>query len=322
MERKKKQIYHIEPVYTESLWGGQQLSQLYGYQREGFSNIGEVYNVIAMPGQYDCEVIETKEKLSEFYINNPEVFKCEKDYMPLRAAMACTKIPMSIQVHPSNEYALEHDNQLGKPDGVYVIAGAGSCCFGHYAKTRAEFKQMVNDEKWEDLLRYIPINTGDFLDMPYGTLHALGADMIYIEFSQNADLTYRLYDYNRQMIDPKTGEPRTIHREKVIECVNIPDADTKVEELSSYFDQGCEITLFHDEPGLYTCGKIVVEKQGFYQREEFYYLVAIAGSGTVAGVDIKAGETLLIPADFKGVEINGEITLCFLTYTEVPKGEN
>lgn len=309
-----KQIYHITPVYTESLWGGQQLSQMYGYQKEGFNNIGEVYNVMAMPGYLDCGVVEAKQKLSDFYQGNPNIFKCEKPYMPLRAAMACTVVPMSIQVHPSNDYALKHDNQLGKPDGVYVIAGEGTACFGHYAKTRAEFRALVEEGAWNDLLRYIQIKVGDFMDMPYGTLHALGANMVYIEFSQNADLTYRLYDYNRNRIDPKTGKPREMHVEKVIECVNIPNRETGVEELTTFTDKGCDITYFHNEPGLYTCGKIIVKEKGYYQREQFYFLICIEGSGTVNDTAIKGGETLLIPADFGEIELTGDLTVCFLTY--------
>ena len=130
-----KKIYKINPVFTEAIWGGQQLIEKYGYKSD-LANIGECYNVIAMPNHLDCTVAETGEYLSEFYQNNKELFQCNTEHMPVRAAMACTRIPMSVQIHPSNKYALEHDGRLGKPDGVYVLEGEGTVEFGHYARTR------------------------------------------------------------------------------------------------------------------------------------------------------------------------------------------
>lgn len=307
------QIYHIKPVFTAALWGGQQLIDKYHFTSD-LVNIGECYNVIALKDHLDCEVAETGEKLSSFYHNNKDLFQCDCQDMPVRAAMACTITPMSVQVHPNNEYALTRDGKLGKPDGVYVIDGEGTVEFGHFAKSRTEFKTLVNEQAWNDLLRYIQVKKGDFLDMPHGTLHALGANMTYIEFSQNADLTYRLYDYDRKQIDPKTGKNRQMHVEKVCECVNIPNAEAKVTSLETNMVDGCEITYFHNEPGVYTCGKIGVVEKGYYQRDQFYYLICIEGSGLINDQEIKGGETILIPSNFGKITLFGNFTLTFLTY--------
>ena len=43
---------------------------------------------------------------------------------------------------------------------------------------------------------------GDFISVPAGTIHAIGAGISLLEFQQNADVTYRLYDY---------GRPRELH---------------------------------------------------------------------------------------------------------------
>jgi mannose-6-phosphate isomerase len=237
--------------------------------------------------------------------------------MPVRAAMACTKYPMSVQIHPNNEYALAHDGKIGKPDGVYIIEGEGTVEFGHYAKTREEFKNMVNEKAWNSLLRYINVKAGDFLNMPHGTLHALGSNMIYFEFSQNADLTYRLYDYDRKGIDPKTGKLREMNAEKVIECVNIPDSESKVEKLKKFEKDGCILTSFHSEPGVYSCGKIEVAKKGIYERDQFYFLTCIDGEGTVDGVGIKGGETLFVPCEYGQVTLEGNFNLTYVTYIKL-----
>lgn len=308
-----KQIYHIEPVFTEAIWGGRQLIDKYGYQSE-LANIGECYNVIAMKNHLDCTVTETKEPLSQFFLNHYELFACETECMPVRAAMSCTKAPMSVQIHPDNVYAMEHDGKLGKPDGVYVLEGEGSVVFGHFAKSRQEFKTMVEEELWNQLLRYITVKKGDFLDMPFGTLHALGAGLTFFEFSQNADLTYRLYDYDRTGIDPKTGKQRELHKDKVIECVNIPDAERQP-SLQKHWESGnCCITELHNEPGLYTCGRIDVKTQGTYRRSEFYFLTCIEGEGCIQNMPIKGGETIFVPCNYEAITISGNISLTYVTY--------
>jgi len=308
-----KKIYHIEPVFTEAIWGGQQLIRKYGW-KTNLNNIGEAYNVIAMPGHLDCDVSETGEKLSVFYQKNKDMFKCGTKDFPVRAAMSCTMYPMSVQIHPDNDYALAHDGRLGKPDGVYILEGEGTVEFGHFAKTRNEFRSMVNEQAWNSLLRYINVAKGDFLDMPHGTLHALGANMIYFEFSQNADLTYRLFDYNRKQLDPKTGAPRVLHIDKICECVTIPQSETSVSKIKKVESRGCLITSFHSEPGVYSCGKIEVKEKGIYARDQFYFLTVIEGEGTVQGTDVKGGETLFIPCEFGDIEIKGNIELTYVTY--------
>lgn len=308
-----KQIYHILPVFTEGIWGGQQLIEKYGFKTD-LNNIGECYSVIAMENHLDCDVKETGEKLSVFYQSHKELFKCGTKKMPVRASLSCTRAPMSVQLHPDNEYALAHDGTLGKPDGVYIIDGEGTAEFGHYAKTRAEFRAMVQEERWDSLLRYVNVKKGDFVDMPHGTLHAFGAGLIMIEFSQNADLTYRLYDYERKRIDPKTGRQRVMAIDKVCECVNIPDGERRTTKLTPFEKDGCVITSFHSEPGVYSCGKIVITTTGRYERDQFYFLTCIEGNGAVNGIEIKGGETLFVPCEYGPVEIKGTLELMYTTY--------
>lgn len=47
-----------------------------------------------------------------------------------------------------------------------------------------------------------PVAAGDFVFVPPGTVHAIGAGISLLELQQNSDVTYRLYDY---------GRPRELH---------------------------------------------------------------------------------------------------------------
>ena len=306
-----KKIYHILPVFNYRIWGSHELEKRYGYKTNQ-PNAGEVYNVIAMPGHLDCEVAETHEKLSDFYQSHKDLFGSDTPYMPVRAAMAATSGPMSIQVHPNDEYALKHDGRLGKPDGIYFIDGPGEMVFGHYAHTKQEFIELANTGQWDKLVRKVSVQQGEFVDIPFGTLHAFGAGLVLIEFSQNADLTYRLYDYER--IEPATGKLRETHVQKVIDCVRIPNADTQKVQLTKQVKTGCLLTLFHDEPGVYSAGRIEVSKRGTFMQDEFSFIICIEGKGLIEGIEINAGETLFIPCNYGPLVIEGKIDLTYVTY--------
>ncbi|HZU50930.1 MAG TPA: hypothetical protein VE968_03550, partial [Sphingomicrobium sp.] len=65
-----------------------------------------------------------------------------------------------------------------------------------------ELRSAVLDGSIEELVHWQSVEAGDFIYVPAGTIHAIGAGISLLEFQQNADVTYRLYDY---------GRPRELH---------------------------------------------------------------------------------------------------------------
>jgi mannose-6-phosphate isomerase len=309
--RVEKKLYKINPVFNYRVWGGNALKELYGYESD-LENIGECYNVIAMKDHLDCTVDELDIKLSVFYDENRWLFNSDTDDMPVRTAMANPIAPMSVQLHPSDEYALKHEGKKGKPDGVYFIKGEGTMVLGHHAQTKEEFIDMVHTKQWDKLIRKVRVKEGDFVDVPYGTLHAFGAGFVLIEFTQNADLTYRLYDYDR--IDPKLNGLRELHIQQVFDNVRIPNDDPQpvdlIEEVSADNTHIC----FHHEPGVYTAGLYNIQKEGSIKRNEFYFLTCISGEGKLNDVSIKGGETVFVPCDFQELKVSGSMELAYVTY--------
>ena len=303
-------LYKIDPVFNYRIWGGNRLKEKYGYQSD-LPNIGECYHVIAMPGHLDCWVPDANMSLSQFYKEYRDLFACNTDEMPVRTASANPIAPMSIQLHPDDEYAMKHDGKRGKPDGVFFIEGDGDMVLGHNAKTKAEFEAMVHGGQWDLLVRKIRVKQGDFVDVPFNTLHAFGAGFLLIEFTQNADLTYRLYDYDR--IDPITKSKRTLHTQQVLDNVRIPNFDTGIVDLTTEFRNGYTFTMFHDEPNVYTAGRYDVWHQADIEREEFYFLTCIDGSGFIEGHPIYGGDTWFVPAKFGPVNVSGPVDLVFVS---------
>ncbi len=312
MDNRNK-LYKIEPVFNYRIWGGNALKEMYGFESD-LENIGECYNVIAMEDHLDCEVAEMNMKLSEFYQKYRDLFDSNTNEMPVRTAMANPITPMSIQLHPSDEYAMKHVGKKGKPDGVYFIQGEGTMVLGHYAQSKQEFVAMVKDNQFDKLVREIKVKAGDFVDVPYGTLHAFGQGFVLIEFTQNADLTYRLYDYDR--IDPALNGPRELHIQQVFDNVRIPNDQTKPVDLIKEKSDDYTHTLFHHEPGVYSAGLYEIEGQGKICREEFYFLTCLKGNGTIDNVTIQGGETIFVPAHYDACSIKGDLQLAYVTYME------
>lgn len=76
--------------------------------------------------------------------------------------------PLSIQVHPDNEYASKTENGAsGKTECWYVMDcdRDASIIIGHKAESRQEAARMIEEGRWDDLLREIPVKKGDFFQI-------------------------------------------------------------------------------------------------------------------------------------------------------------
>lgn len=223
-------------------------------------------------------------------------------------------LDLSVQLHPDDEYALKHDHSRGKPEAWVILDTPedGKIGFGHHAETREEFVELAEKQDWGRLLKYLPAKKDYFIDIPAGTLHAIGRDVLTYNISRNADLTYRLYDYGR--IDPETGRERELSIDKVVENVIVPDSSKGFVWMEPYSKSGCMITDYCDEPGLYTLSRIKVEDKGTYELSRFAFLTVVEGDGKINDVSVSKGETVLIPDSFGTIELTGDLDMFAASY--------
>ena len=308
MEQK---IYRIKPVFEERMWGGQHLIEKYHYQTE-LKNIAESYCCIAIPNHLDCDVIDTGDKLSDFYHQNRELFGSDTDDIPIRLTVESVMDNMSVQIHPEDEYALEHFHQYGKPGGILYLEGTPTdLLLGHHAKTKEEFIQWNETRQFDKLFRFVDYVPGDFIHIPANTLHSFRIRGIMIAFARNSDVTLRLYDYDR--MDPKTGKPRKMHVKEVYENVTIPD-DQILPTRGRIVEQGALThTVYYDAPGEYTAGRVQVK-----EKDEFYFLFCVNGGGTVNGQRFQMGDVLFVPQKFGPIDLAGDMDFVYCSYKNKP----
>ena len=170
-------LIKLTPIFHEKIWGGRQLETVFGYDiPEG--PIGECWAISAHPNG-DCQIAEgpyAGHTLSWLWAEHRELFgNCEGKEFPLLIKILDAKDDLSIQIHPNDEYAAEHENgSLGKTECWYVLdcEPGATIIVGQRAKDRAEAAQMIEGGRWDDMLNVLPIHKGDFFQIDSGTVRS------------------------------------------------------------------------------------------------------------------------------------------------------
>lgn len=79
---------------------------------------------------------------------------------PLLIKIIDAKDDLSIQVHPDDIYAAEHEHgSFGKMECWYILdcKENSSLVIGHNAKTKEELCDMIENKKWKQFIREIPV---------------------------------------------------------------------------------------------------------------------------------------------------------------------
>ena len=302
-----RQLMFFNPVFKEKIWGGNKLREIFGFNTQK-ENIGECWAISAQPGsESTCTTKGYEGKMvSELWNEAPELFGCyDSDRFPLLVKFIDAKEDLSIQVHPSDEYARVHENgSLGKQECWYVCnAPEGEhVILGHNATTREEFNALVDGKRYDKLLCLKSIKKSDFVKIEPGTIHAIMAGTMVLEIQQNSDVTYRFYDYDRL----ENGKLRELHVEKAKEVINVPETNGFIYSTT-------------EEPGiheLYSCKYFTVDKinvkdsLSFDTKDAFFYTVTcVEGSGEADGTPVCAGSNFIVPNGYGTVNFTGNMTL-------------
>lgn len=185
----------IEPYFSLKPWGGDFIATLFNRPVE--PKIGEAYLVSTLK---DGESTVAGETLSK-------VLGAE---LPFIIKIIDAADHLSIQVHPNDAWAKKLENSLGKTECWLVLDAAPGSGVYYGFKDGHSFQSMMDlihaGENASAALNFIPVKTGDFIEVPAGTIHAIGAGVRILEFQQMSGITYRIWDWGR--------EGRELHLEK------------------------------------------------------------------------------------------------------------
>lgn len=307
-------VLKMKPVFKEMIWGGHKLRDVYGYDIAS-DNTGECWAISAHKNG-DCLIADGEfegKSLSWLFDNHRELFGgIEGNQFPLLVKIIDAKNDLSVQVHPNDEYAGEHEHSLGKTECWYVLqADEGTnMVMGHHAKTKEEFVKAIEEDDYDNLLNKFQIKKGDFFYIPSGTLHAICSGSLIYEAQQSSDITYRVYDYHRK---DKDGHERQLHVQQSIDVTNISaDADQQKEFVSVPLENGTRTCMVESEFFKVYSYKMT-GKNTVANDAPFQMVSVIDGEGTLNGDAVKKGDHFVICSDQKETNFDGNMEVMITT---------
>ena len=308
----------LTPAFKDYLWGGTKLREVYGKPCD-FDKVAESWELSTHPagesrvdgGEYNGLT------LSQYFQQVPQALgknAAAFESFPVLIKLIDAKDPLSIQVHPSDEYALRVEGEYGKTE-MWVIVDCEPGAFLYFGVNRPvskeEFRRRIEDNTVLEVLNKVEVHPGDVFFIQAGTIHAIGAGILICEIQQNSNCTYRVYDYDRRGAD---GRPRELHIEKALDVCRLEPSDTagrlgEVKALAGGTVQQLGACKY------FSTEKLIVEEALTLEvgEDSFVSLLATDGSGWVEGPENKlafrAGDSLLVPAGAGRVRVTGRAVL-------------
>ena len=238
-----------------------------------------------------------------------EIWFKASEAVPLLVKFLFTSDKLSVQVHPDDAFAKEHENSLGKTEMWHVLRAEPD------ARIAIGLRETITPERLrsaslsgeiEALLSWIPARPGETFFIPAGTIHAIGGGLVLCEVQELSDVTYRLNDY---------GRPRELHLEKGVEVSHLGPWNALVQPktLLDGRELLCECPWFRTERlairGRATCPAA--------QRGTLY--IALSGKGLIDGNAFETGEAWEAAAGSNPFEIESGEAVFLITSEPVTR---
>lgn len=291
----------LEPVSKKRIWGTNRLHEFSG--DKSIDKVGSVYTVSAIK-DISNKVLNgefANQSLYDVVKENHSLFGLESgEEYPIIVSMTGADEHLSIQVHPTDDYAHKYENApYGKSESWYFLEAPeeGWIYAGAKSVDKDTIRAKVQNGQYEEVVGKLPIKERDYVFIPSGTLHALTKGSIVYEIQQSTDITYRFYDYDRVDED---GNKRELHLDQAIQTL-----ETDLEPVKSSFSENQPI---REKP--YEIVRMIMEENYQNPKNIAQALTVISGSLTVNGETINKGQSaLLFPGEKISVQQSAEVMI-------------
>jgi mannose-6-phosphate isomerase len=308
----------FETVLKEKVWGGKILSSEFNKASES-DRIGESWELSAVADNQS--VISNGflagnniEELIEVYmgdITGDSIFEKFGNEFPLLIKFIEARQDLSIQVHPGNDLAKKRHKAYGKTEMWYVLdCKKGSKIFTGFKEgvTKEIYEEALRLGTMEEILNAEYVEPGDVFFTPAGRVHAIGSGIVLVEIQQTSDITYRIFDWNRN----NTGkEKRELHTELALEAIDFTQTGKNKIKLDPVLNK--TVNLVSCE--FFNVNVISLNKtiaKDFYFNDSFVLYICVDGELSIGwegnSEKVIKGETILVPAMLKEFTLipNGE----------------
>ncbi|MDR1403884.1 MAG: class I mannose-6-phosphate isomerase [Tannerellaceae bacterium] len=306
--------FTFTPILKKIIWGGAEICAFKGITplQDGIgeswelSHVDDNYSIVdngPLAGKSLDELMRTYGKR----LAGGKVMEQFGERFPLLIKFIDARDDLSIQVHPNDELAKKRHHSFGKTEMWYVIKAAeGAALYSGFSKqTDADeyVKRVANNTIMETLQRY-EVKPGDVFFLPAGRVHAIGAGCFIAEIQQTSHITYRIYDYNRQ---DANGNTRELHTEWAKDAIDY----TYCDDYRTHY-KACKNTPVPLADCTYFTTRLLdidtAVSRDLSSLDSFAVYICMAGRASILDdkrnkLDIRQGQTVLIPADTQLVTI-------------------
>jgi mannose-6-phosphate isomerase len=225
---------------------------------------------------------------------------------------------LPVHVHPTRAYASRHLGcAYGKTEAWYILAAADDAAVwvGWRKDVDSEHISALVENQDADamlaLMHRVPVRPGDGVLVPGGTPHAIGAGILLVEAQEPTDQSILLERTNTTASDDEIF--LGLARDVALSAVDTAAVD--------------DITELTRHTGAHVAGLVEVlpDQAAPYFRMElltpgadvtagFAVAVVLSGVGPLAAangesIDVKAGQTLVVPASCGNWHVGGDVRL-------------
>lgn len=308
----------LEPVYKHHIWGGYKISkELKQSDEKQISESWEIADnkngsTVIKNGQFKGMLLndlikDENTKINVFGTNCENIKK-----FPLLIKFIDAKENLSVQVHPDDDFAKVYENDSGKTELWYIM----DCAEDSKIICGLKNNEDIDINNISKNLEYIPIKKGESILIESGTVHAIMRNTMLCEIQQNSDLTYRVYDWERN------NPQRPLHLDKAKKVINKERKGRKIEQKA---DTNKVENISHND--FFYVDKLKVKDKYKLKADEtsFQAINVISGKGTLTHDSIEYpinyGDSFLIPANFGEFTINGNVEI-IISYIGKKFGKN
>ncbi len=305
----------LKAAFKDYLWGGTRLRTEYHMQSD-LAKLAEAWVLschkdgpsVVENGEYAGLTLEEAiEKMGREALGAKG---SQFAFFPILIKLIDAKDNLSIQVHPSDEYALQVEGEYGKTEMWYVVdCDPGSFLYYGFNRevTPDEFAARIADNTLLEVLNKVEVKKGDCFFIESGTIHAIGAGLLIAEIQQNSNTTYRVYDYGRVGAD---GKPRQLHVEKAKEVTQLCPPKAAYGQVQAVDGKARLASCKY-----FTVDKLDVDGESCLAAdgESFLSLLCLEGDLTLeaAGqtLEMRPSDSFFLPAGMGEVRVKGKGTV-------------
>ncbi len=266
-------IVKLRPAFKDYLWGGQKLKEDYNKETSmnPLAESWEVSTHLDGPSMIVGGIHHDKTLREYIEIMGRQVLGTNGqkfDEFPILVKFIDALQDLSIQVHPEDKYALEHENEYGKTEMWYILEAEPNAKLYYGTKeeiTKEEYAASIADNTILDKLNHVNVTKGDVIFVEAGTIHAIGAGIVICEIQQNSNTTYRVYDFDRK---DAQGNTRELHVEKALDVSTLTPLNTSFKAQGELVDHGTYTTQELVSCDYFTTTKVVMDGAMEYNLDD------------------------------------------------------